>query len=46
MLAWCVDVVFADPPFNLGKDYGMGVSDRMKADEYLVWSQQFWITES
>ena len=22
-----VDVVFADPPFNLNKDYGKGISD-------------------
>ena len=31
-----VDLVFADPPFNLGKEYGSGVSDRMKSDEYLT----------
>ncbi len=33
-----VDLVFADPPFNLNKDYGKGVSDKMKDDEYLAWS--------
>jgi site-specific DNA-methyltransferase (adenine-specific) len=41
----CVDLVFADPPFNLGKDYGKDVSDRMKAEEYLAWSNQ-WLSES
>ncbi len=40
-----VDLVFADPPFNLGKEYGKGVTDRMKSDEYLKWSQQ-WLSES
>jgi site-specific DNA-methyltransferase (adenine-specific) len=41
----CADLVFADPPFNLGKDYGKDVSDRMKSDEYLAWSNQ-WLSES
>jgi len=40
-----VDIVFADPPFNLGKDYGKGVNDQMKSDEYLAWSKQ-WLSES
>jgi site-specific DNA-methyltransferase (adenine-specific) len=40
-----VDLVFADPPFNLGKDYGEGVSDSMEVDKYLAWSQQ-WLDES
>lgn len=39
-----VDLVFADPPFNLGKDYGRGISDALKDKEYLEWSRQ-WITE-
>ncbi|MEH1819514.1 MAG: DNA methyltransferase [Nostoc sp.] len=39
------DLVFADPPFNLGKEYGEGISDQMKADQYLSWSQQ-WLDES
>lgn len=39
------DVVFADPPFNLGKDYGSGISDGLRAEEYLNWSWQ-WITEA
>lgn len=40
-----VDIVFADPPFNLGKDYGKGVSDLMQSEEYLSWSKQ-WLSES
>ena len=40
-----VDLVFADPPFNLGKEYGGGVTDKMKSDEYLARSQQ-WLTQS
>ena len=39
-----VDLLFADPPFNLGKDYGNGVSDSLKDGEYLRWCEQ-WITE-
>jgi site-specific DNA-methyltransferase (adenine-specific) len=40
-----VDLVFADPPFNLGKEYGEGVNDQMEADKYLIWSQR-WLGES
>jgi site-specific DNA-methyltransferase (adenine-specific) len=40
----CVDMVFADPPFNLGKDYGPGISDQVRADEYVAWSRQ-WLGE-
>lgn len=40
-----VDLVFADPPFNLGKEYGKDITDQMKADEYLTWSQH-WLSES
>ncbi len=40
-----VDIVFADPPFNLGKEYGEGVSDQMEVDKYLGWSRQ-WLDES
>ncbi|HKT58727.1 MAG TPA: site-specific DNA-methyltransferase [Gemmatimonadales bacterium] len=39
-----VDTVFADPPFNLGKDYGKGISDALKAEEYLTWSRA-WLSE-
>lgn len=40
-----VDLVFADPPFNLGKEYGEGVSDQMEVNKYLSWSKQ-WLGES
>jgi len=39
-----VDVVFADPPFNLGKDYGRKVNDSLADEEYVRWSQE-WIAE-
>src|SRR4051794_5029675 len=39
-----VDTVFADPPFNLGKEYGRGVDDRRADDEYLAWCRT-WIGE-
>jgi site-specific DNA-methyltransferase (adenine-specific) len=40
-----VDLVFADPPFNLGKKYGDGVNDQMEVDKYLSWSRE-WLRES
>ncbi|MDX2197665.1 MAG: site-specific DNA-methyltransferase [Phycisphaerae bacterium] len=36
-----VDLVFADPPFNIGYDYDI-YQDRRSADEYLKWSEA-WI---
>lgn len=36
--AGSVDLVFADPPFNIGYDYDI-YSDRRGADEYLAWSR-------
>jgi site-specific DNA-methyltransferase (adenine-specific) len=39
-----VDVVFADPPFNLNKDYGKGINDALGELEYLDWCQR-WIKE-
>jgi len=41
-----LDCVFADPPFNLGKDYGHGaVKDALERRDYLKWSFA-WIDES
>jgi len=40
-----VDLVFADPPFNLKKDYGKGISDDRVAHDYLDWCGK-WIDES
>jgi site-specific DNA-methyltransferase (adenine-specific) len=39
-----VEMVFADPPFNLNKDYGKGVTDRMPDEEYLAWCS-IWMKE-
>ena len=33
-----VDLIFADPPFNLKKDYGKGIKDDLDPQEYLSWS--------
>jgi len=34
-----IDTVFADPPFNLRKEYGRKVSDNLAAEEYLHWCE-------
>lgn len=39
-----VDTVFADPPFNLGKEYGKQTNDRRPDDEYLTWCKA-WLSE-
>ena len=40
-----IDCVFADPPFNLGKQYGKGeVDDSLAQHDYLKWSYA-WIDE-
>jgi site-specific DNA-methyltransferase (adenine-specific) len=36
------DLIFADPPFNLDKDYGSGVKDKMGEDDYVSWCRD-WI---
>ena len=42
----CVDTVFADPPFNLGKDYGRGADkDDLGRTDYLIWCRR-WIDEA
>src|SRR6266568_5050628 len=38
------DVVFADPPFNLGKDYGQRISDSLTRSAYLKWCAK-WVAE-
>ncbi len=38
------DVIFADPPFNLGKDYGNKSNDSLADSEYLNWCFA-WINE-
>jgi site-specific DNA-methyltransferase (adenine-specific) len=42
--AECVDTVFADPPFNIGKFYGKNVNDRLPDNDYLEWCRA-WISE-
>lgn len=39
-----VDTIFADPPFNLNKDYGKKVKDDLLEEEYLTWCFA-WIDE-
>jgi site-specific DNA-methyltransferase (adenine-specific) len=36
----CVDLVFADPPFNIGYDYDI-YDDRKEADHYLTWCRKW-----
>lgn len=40
----CVDTVFADPPFNIGKEYGKRVNDNREESEYIDWCFA-WIKE-
>ena len=41
-----IDCIFADPPFNLGKDYGQGQGrDLLQKNEYLDWCRT-WIKEA
>ncbi len=39
-----VDTVFADPPFNLGKEYGQNCKDLKPDEEYLGWCRS-WVAE-
>jgi site-specific DNA-methyltransferase (adenine-specific) len=39
-----VDTVFADPPFNIGKEYGENTDDRLPNGEYVDWCKT-WIRE-
>jgi site-specific DNA-methyltransferase (adenine-specific) len=36
-----VDTVFADPPFNLAKEYGSRVDDHLSEEEYIVWCRKW-----
>jgi DNA methylase len=40
-----IHCVFADPPFNLGKEYKNGFKDKWVAKEYFRWCEQ-WLDES
>ena len=37
-----VDLIFADPPFNLNKLYPSNIDDNLKSDKYVKWCRQ-WI---
>jgi len=39
-----VDLAFADPPFNLGKEYSSGIDDARAEHEYLNWCKS-WLLE-
>jgi site-specific DNA-methyltransferase (adenine-specific) len=39
-----VDLAFADPPFNLGKEYTSGIDDSISSGDYIVWCKQ-WLDE-
>ena len=39
-----VDLAFADPPFNLNKEYTSKIDDALASHEYLAWCQQ-WLDE-
>lgn len=38
------ELIFADPPFNLAKEYGPGISDEMADGDYLEWCRR-WVAE-
>lgn len=39
-----VDLIFADPPFNLGKQYRSEIDDYISEEEYIKWTEQ-WLLE-
>ena len=39
-----VDTIFADPPFNLGKEYGTNTNDNIPDADYLEWCRS-WVKE-
>ena len=39
-----IDTVFADPPFNLAKEYGTNVDDSRPDPEYVSWCKM-WLDE-
>lgn len=39
-----VDLVFADPPFNLAKTYDEGIDDNLSTSQYLSWCYD-WLSE-
>lgn len=45
LLAESVDLLFADPPFNLGKAYSSKMNDALEEQEYLNWSKR-WLAQA
>ena len=39
-----IDMIFADPPFNLGKEYGTMGSDQLPDSDYIAWCKE-WLTQ-
>lgn len=39
-----LDLIFADPPFNLKKLYPSGIDDNLKEQQYIAWSEE-WLAE-
>lgn len=40
-----VDLAFADPPFNLGKEYTSKINDSLQSEQYLDWCRS-WLDEA
>ncbi len=45
LAAESVDLLFADPPFNLGKTYSSKINDAREEQDYIDWSKR-WITDA
>lgn len=39
-----IDLIFADPPFNLDKNYPSGINDSLKEKKYREWTEN-WLSE-
>lgn len=39
-----VDLIFADPPFNIGKEYESKIDDKLDKESYLRWTEK-WLSE-
>lgn len=40
----CVDLIFADPPYNIGKNFGNNVDKWESPEDYIFWCKE-WIVE-
>lgn len=39
-----IDLIFADPPFNIGKEYESQIDDKLDKETYLRWTEN-WLSE-